>query len=506
MSRTPGIDVSHYQGEINWHRVAAAGYRFAVIRATIGDYYTDPRFYVNWRDAKAAGLLVSAYHAVRPGRPVDSQIDRFFDALGYRKADLPLVLDIEKDDGCSPAEITACVRDCLRRVEQRDDRKPIIYTAAWFWNPNVLPSPEWSEYDLWVAHYGAPAPMLPAGWDEWKFWQHSETGDVPGIGTGATDLDWFAGSYEDLLEYAGKRIRPQPQPLIGLHDEVGGEWMCSQGMRGVCLMHRIVQTQPITINCLNLSLSGVKVLVRLNWGYADGTGTVPPPQHKDAWVNAVVTTIAASRDKGVWGWIIGNEVNNPVEWPGGYPHPSHVVSPAYYVELYNRIWWGVQVDDLIAPVPLDPYNAKAHEFGQAADPRDWAQYIYAHIDGADFLAIHAKTQGNDPAECWSDAQFTDWPLTGRFLHLRTVEDQLSWVPAHRWGRGAYITELNPQRRADGKLGWEPDNTQWVHQACAYLRTQPVAGMAFYRYQRAGDQAGFGLDNKAAILQTIRAEA
>ena len=276
-------------------------------------------------------------------------------------------------------------------------------------------------------------------------------------------------------------------------------------MYAQCLVHRAVQTQPVAINCLNLALSGIKVLVRLNWGYADGTGTVPPPEHKDAWVDAIITTIATSRGKGVWGWIIGNEVNNPAEWPGGYPHPSHIVSPAYYVELYDRIWWGVQVEDLIAPAPLDPYNVVAREFGQPADPRDWAQYIYANIDGADFLAIHAKTQGNSPAECWSDARFTDWPLTGRFFHLRTVEDQLGWVPAHLWGRGVYVTEVNPHLRASGALGWEPGNTEWVRQACAYLRTQPVAGAVFYRYQRAGDQAGFGLDNNPAILQAIRGE-
>jgi hypothetical protein len=206
--------------------------------------------------------------------------------------------------------------------------------------------------------------------------------------------------------------------------------MRNQGMRGVCLVPRAVQTQPTTINCLNLAHAGIKVLVRLNWGWADGTGTVPPPEHEDAWVDAIIATIAASRDKGVWGWIIGNEVNNPVEWPGGYPNPTYMVSPAYYVRLYNRIWRGVQVNDLIAPVPLDPYNVVAQQFGQPADPRDWAQYIYAHIAGADFLALHTKTQGNDPAECWSDATFTDWPLIGRFLHLRTIEDHAA-MPA-RW--------------------------------------------------------------------------
>lgn len=220
MPTTPGIDVSRWQGKINWEMVAAAGYRFVLIRATIGDYYTDPRFYVNWSGARDAGLLVSAYHVVTPGRAVDSQTDRLFDVLGDRKADLPLVLDVELSRGVQRAGITACVRDCLQEVEQLDGRKPIIYTARWFWDSHVLPSPEWSEYDLWVANYRVSAPSLPTGWSEWKFWQYSEKGRVPGSGSTSTDLDWFAGSYEDLLEYAQKSPQPQPEPVVGLRARV----------------------------------------------------------------------------------------------------------------------------------------------------------------------------------------------------------------------------------------------------------------------------------------------
>lgn len=211
MSTTPGIDVSRWQGKINWEAVAAAGYRFAVIRATIGNYYTDPRFYENWSNARDAGLLISAYHVVAPERPADAQIERFFDALGERKSDLPLVLDVELSRGVSQAGITACVKDCLQMVEQRDGRKPIIYTAKWFWNDRVLESPEWAAYDLWVANYGVSAPTLPAGWNEYKFWQYSDKGRVPGIAA-ATDLNWFAGSYADLLAYANAEPEPEPEP------------------------------------------------------------------------------------------------------------------------------------------------------------------------------------------------------------------------------------------------------------------------------------------------------
>jgi lysozyme len=219
MSRTPGIDVSRWQGEIDWERVATAGYRFAVIRATVGNYNTDYRFYVNWDEAREAGLLISAYHVVAPERPVDSQMVRFFDTLDGRVSDLPLVLDVELSRGVSPEDIAASVQACADLIEEEDGRKPVIYTARWFWDRNVLDGPRWAAYDLWVAHYGVESPSLPCGWDEWTFWQYSDHGQVPGIDV-ATDLDWFDGSYDDLLAYAGGELQHDEMPLADLQARV----------------------------------------------------------------------------------------------------------------------------------------------------------------------------------------------------------------------------------------------------------------------------------------------
>jgi lysozyme len=204
MERVAGIDVSRWQGKIDWTRVAAAGYLFAMIRATIGNDYTDPRFEENWHGAQNAGLLVSAYHVVTPLVTAEQQIKHFFQVLGGRRADLPLVMDVEREDKTAPEGITRCVKACLGEVENADGRKPIIYTARWFWDRCVLTAPEWSTYDLWVASY-TTAPILPRDWKSWRFWQYSESGVVPGSGSRATDLNWFAGSYADLISYSGEK-------------------------------------------------------------------------------------------------------------------------------------------------------------------------------------------------------------------------------------------------------------------------------------------------------------
>jgi len=201
MERVPGIDISRWQGEVDWQKVKAAGYRFAFVRATIGDFYTDPRFYANWSGAQDAGILVSAYHVVTPNKPAESQIANFFAVLDGRVSDLPLVVDVERDDGAELTEITQCLRECLQAVLARDGRVPIIYTARWCWHRYVLTSAEWQTHDLWIASYTTD-PVLPRDWSTWRFWQYSERGQVSGI-SAATDLNWFDGTYEDLLAYAG---------------------------------------------------------------------------------------------------------------------------------------------------------------------------------------------------------------------------------------------------------------------------------------------------------------
>ena len=181
MDRVPGIDVSRWQGAINWQTIAAQGYRFAVIRATVGNYYTDPRFYENWRGAREHNLLVTAYHVVKPKQTAESQINRLFEVLEKHKPDLPLVLDVELTDDQPRATITSVVRECATRITEHTGRAPVIYTGSWFWTPNIAHGPEWAEYDLWIAHYGVSSPTLPTDWTEWKFWQYSEKGSVSGV-------------------------------------------------------------------------------------------------------------------------------------------------------------------------------------------------------------------------------------------------------------------------------------------------------------------------------------
>ena len=200
-STVQGIDVSEFQGTINWSAVKAAGKQFAFIRVSDGTYQ-DPKFATNWAGAKAAGLLRGAYQFFRASDDPITIADQFLAKMGPLGAgDLPPTLDVEVTDGQSAATIRSRMEQWLAHVEQKTGRVPFIYVSPGFW-PN-LGSPNESHYRLWVANWGVSCPSLPAGgWSTWQMWQKADNGSVSGI-SGAVDLDEFNGSLQQLQAIAG---------------------------------------------------------------------------------------------------------------------------------------------------------------------------------------------------------------------------------------------------------------------------------------------------------------
>jgi lysozyme len=209
---TPGIDVSHHQGQVNWYLVAEGGISFAFAKATEGVTFVDPRFSANWIGIKDAGMIRGAYHFFRPAKPVDAQVDNFARTVGEIKdGDLPPVLDLEEAptpngdewDDIPGDQRVPLVLSWLEGVEAKLGRKPIIYTRRSFVAAELPNAAPLGQYLLWVAHYTAkPAPALPSPWSKWTFWQYSAAGTVDGI-EGPADLDRFNGSLSDLEQLAG---------------------------------------------------------------------------------------------------------------------------------------------------------------------------------------------------------------------------------------------------------------------------------------------------------------
>lgn len=202
-----GVDVSSYQGDIDWPTVAREpGLKFAFVKATEGRSWEDPYFDLNWKLLQRAGLRRGAYHFYRPNRDATQQANFFAATVHLEVGDLPPVLDVEKTDGRSPEVIRAGVQTWLRLVGRRYGVRPILYTNHDFYVKYF--EGHFDEYPLWLAHYEVRQPRLHA--DRWTFWQHSDEALVPGI-RGFVDGNVFGGTvreFERLLIGAKAAQKP----------------------------------------------------------------------------------------------------------------------------------------------------------------------------------------------------------------------------------------------------------------------------------------------------------
>ena len=197
-----GVDVSHYQGTIDWPTVRSAGMQFAYIKASGGVSYQDPSFKTNWDGAKAAGLTRGAYHFYYTEDDPAQQAENFINTVGTLQAgDLVPVLDLEQggyNSKISNADFQAGVMLWCQKVEEAMGVTPMIYSDLSFSDVH-LNNPEFLKYPFWLAEYRLSSPTLPAPWkdDNWKFWQYSGSGTVKGI-PNAVDLDCYRGDPSEL--------------------------------------------------------------------------------------------------------------------------------------------------------------------------------------------------------------------------------------------------------------------------------------------------------------------
>ncbi|MGM1023405.1 MAG: GH25 family lysozyme [Bacillota bacterium] len=215
-----GIDVSHHQGNIDFKKVAADGISFVFIKATQGKSFRSSKFLQFVKAAKAAGLLIGAYHYVDDSAisPEAARLEaaNFFKAIqaagGIEVFDLPPVMDYESNkSGLSKAAVTAVAEAFLQEVERLTGVRPIVYTyPSFIGNFTGL-----SDYPLWIARYSATqVPSGASGWSRWYFWQYSDgsaggtlpsgTRKVAGI-AGPVDLNEFDGTADELRTRFSKK-------------------------------------------------------------------------------------------------------------------------------------------------------------------------------------------------------------------------------------------------------------------------------------------------------------
>lgn len=193
-----GIDVSAYQGTIDWAKVKADGVEYAFVRVSDGLNSPDSKFDVNWAGTRAKGILRGAYQFFRPNQDPIAQADLLLSKIGtLAPDDLPPVIDVEAAGGLPPATVAAKVKIWIDHVTAALGRPPILYTGFYFWRDQVG-APDQVASPLWHAQYtSAACPNIPPPWQTWTFWQYTSSGTIAGI-SGAVDVDRFNGTRAEL--------------------------------------------------------------------------------------------------------------------------------------------------------------------------------------------------------------------------------------------------------------------------------------------------------------------
>ena len=193
-----GVDVSNYQGDINWQELETQNVSFAFIKATEGSGHTDESVRRNLDRAAGTGIKVSAYHFFSFDSAGETQADNFIAAVGRDEIDMPPVVDIEyygdkRKNKPSQEETESILRPLLSRLEAYYGVKPIIYTTLPVYFRYVKGS--FSDYPLWIRSVTIEPDLM-----EWKFWQYSDKGTLTGYDGDEEhiDLNVYNGSEEDF--------------------------------------------------------------------------------------------------------------------------------------------------------------------------------------------------------------------------------------------------------------------------------------------------------------------
>jgi lysozyme len=203
-----GIDISRYQGTIDWNKVRRAGIHFAYMKVSEGGDHVDSSFYDNWAAAKRAGVARGAYHFMYWCRTGAEQAVWFTQAVPQDASQLPPVLDLEWNHASltCPKKVPredalAKIRKMLEIMEYHTGKKPVIYTDITF-HREVLEG-ELPGYEFWLRSVAAE-PHQRYRDRPWTFWQYTATGRVPGI-KGDVDRNTFKGSEREWQQWLRRR-------------------------------------------------------------------------------------------------------------------------------------------------------------------------------------------------------------------------------------------------------------------------------------------------------------
>jgi GH25 family lysozyme M1 (1,4-beta-N-acetylmuramidase) len=208
-----GVDIASHQGtNINWSAARAAGYSFAIIKATGGGSYVNPYHDEQVAGARSAGFVIGHYHydleGEWPGPGSDAEAAHFLAHAHHQPGDL-LALDVEETAVPAREDLLARTRAFLDAIESGSGRVPLLYSGWWYMRPHNVYGPTLARYPLWFSSYQTERPPTPPGWDGITIWQHDASTRVPGFAA-PIDVNVFDGTIEQLRALGSPTQTPVP--------------------------------------------------------------------------------------------------------------------------------------------------------------------------------------------------------------------------------------------------------------------------------------------------------
>ena len=216
-----GIDVSRYQGNIDWQKVKNDGIQFAMLKTVstnnseFGGLYIDPYFERNYAECKRLGIPVGVYYYTyaQTKEYADKELVLFKKAIAGKQFEYPLVIDVEDNllKPISKSALTDLVEHAVKTIESWGCYA-MVYTYLNYQNTE-LDMNRLKKYDLWLAAYRSNRPTTPAH----TIWQYSSSGKVAGI-NGNCDVNWeysINGKFHDeIIKNAGLNGYTKAQPVV----------------------------------------------------------------------------------------------------------------------------------------------------------------------------------------------------------------------------------------------------------------------------------------------------
>lgn len=252
------------------------------------------------------------------------------------------------------------------------------------------------------------------------------------------------------------------------------------------------------------------VIARLNNDYG-GSGTIPVTGQYSAFAERCANWVRNS--KGCHLWIIGNEMNNPREWPNqNETEPGNnigdAITPERYAECFNRVRAAIKAVSprhLVIPGAVDPYNARA------GSSLEWFKRMLAKLDDVDGFSLHAYTQGGSASLVSSLEPFGDDPLRWQYYHFRCYTTFLDAIPARWRSKPVFITETNATPTAT-EPAWSGGRNGWTQAAYAEIQrwnqqphAQQIRAMLLYRWVvGGGSDAQYSILRQSGVQEDFRA--